>query len=98
MSATNYRPRELYDFAVDAGTLEGYVYPGDAEQPHLMAWIQGLFTAYQDVAEAEWPKVEDLFIVTLERTVEAIEPLLGEDNEIVQSLMRMMHGVDAAVA
>lgn len=85
--------QEIYEFAASAGAFEGFVYPKEKLNPDdLPGWVDHLVAAYQHLPDEVKKQFQSSIDQTLGRAVRALEPVLGEDHDMIQKLKSMVTG------
>ena len=84
---------QIYEFAVSAGALEGYVYHrGDVDQKALNNWVTNLKTAYGLLPQEVLHEVQGSIDQTLGRAWKSLALGFGQDNDLAQTVKSMIKG------
>ena len=85
--------QKVYEFAASAGALEGYVYPKERVDPRsLLRWVDHLVAQYEGLPAEVRQEFQALCDGTLGRAIQSLRPSLGEDDEVIQKLKKMVMG------
>ena len=84
---------ELYDFAASAGAFEGYVYKERSlDTGYLPRWSGNLLRQYQALPPEIRAEIQHMCDGTMGRALLSLEPVLGEDHEVINNLKQMIKG------
>ena len=85
--------RELYDFAANAGTFEGYVYiPENADHAKLPRWVELLVKQWRALSPEVRAAIEPSTNLTLGRALQSLKLCLDEDDGVIVSLKTILRG------
>ena len=84
---------ELYDFAASAGSFEGDVYHHkDMDTSYLPKWSGHLASQYKALPDDVKAEIQHMCNGTLGRAVRSLEPILGDDHEVIATLKSCIKG------
>jgi len=83
--------RIIYDFAARAGAFEGYVYGKEKMNPDsLTNWVNSLVKQYEALPPEIRSEFQDLCDGTVGRAVRSLQPLLGEEHDLIIQLKALI--------
>ncbi len=89
--------KDVYDFASKAGALEGYVYPRDkVDLKYIPGWVDNLLNQYEKLPPDVRDELQDLCNRTIGRALHSLLQYMGEDQEVIKKLRRMISGKSPA--
>ena len=87
--------QKIYEFAASAGAFEGYVYQkakADFEIDVLSNWVNNLVDAYHHLPADVIGEFQSACDRTLGRAIKSLTLELGEEQEIIGELKKMVKG------
>lgn len=87
----NYK--DIYEFAASAGAFEGYVYHGEKQDAsYLPRWVDHLVERYHKLHPEVQEEIQHQCDGTVGRAIRSLTPVLGENNDVIQKLRRLVKG------
>jgi len=78
---------KIYEFSASAGSFEGFVYGKTQINPEeITNWVHNIVAAYQHLPPEVIQEFQTSLDRTLGRAVASLEPVLGENHDLVLRL------------
>ena len=87
--------QKIYEFAASVGAFEGYVYQkakSDLDMDILSNWVNNLVDAYNHLPADILGEFQSSCDQTIGRAIRSLIPELGEAQEVVGKLQKMVKG------